>query len=140
MKKHIVVIDTNALISFVTDRNPEQQVKIAELFEKAANLRYLVLCPQNVLTEFVYVLERVYGVSKSLIKTMLISFIEMPGIEVVHEIDLKILFSLWPKKMSDYGDAIVASVCKARVGSAIVTFDRKFKTALKRHNIPVYSI
>ena len=140
MKNYVVVIDTNVLISFVTDRNPEQQVKTAKLFEKAANLRYLVLCPQNVLTEFVYVLERVYGVSRSLIKKMLTSFIEMPGIEVVHEIDLKILFSLWPDKISEYGDAIIASVCKARVGSAFVTFDRKLKAALKRHGITVHSI
>ena len=58
MKKHTIVIDTNALISFVTDRNKSRQDKIAELFENAAGLRMSILCPQNVLTEFVYVLEK----------------------------------------------------------------------------------
>ena len=52
MKKR--VIDTNALISFVTDRNPDQQEKAAAIFEDAARLKATILCPQNVLTEFVY--------------------------------------------------------------------------------------
>ena len=136
MKRHKVVIDTNALISFVTDRDLDQQNRIAELFEKVANLEILVLCPQNVLTEFVYVLENVYGLGQSVIKEMLTDFILMPGVEVVHELDLEILFAYWPEKIPDYGDAIVASVCKARKGSKVATFDRKFKSALKKLSIP----
>lgn len=62
MKK--VVIDTNALISFVTDRNPAQQENIAAVFEDAARLKVIILCPQNVLTEFVYVLEKIYRLPK----------------------------------------------------------------------------
>ena len=136
MKRHIVVIDTNALISFITDRNLDQQNRIAEVFEKAAALEIRVLCPQNVLTEFVYVLESVYGVAKPTIKEMLTDFILMPGVEIVHELDLKILFAYWPEKIPDYGDAIVASVCKATKGTQVATFDRKFKSALKKLSVP----
>lgn len=46
MKKYI--IDTNALISFVTDRNPEQQQKITPLFESAANMKARIICHQSV--------------------------------------------------------------------------------------------
>ncbi len=138
MKRGKVVIDTNALISFVTDRNIEQQNKIAELFEKAAGLEILILCPQNVLTEFVYVLENVYRVDKSVIKEMLTDFILMPGVEIVHELDLKILFSYWPKKIPDFGDAIVASISKTKKGAMVATFDRKFKSALKKLSIPSF--
>ena len=53
------VIDTNALISFVTDRNPEQQQKIAPLFESAAYMKAVIFCHQHVLTEFIYVLDRI---------------------------------------------------------------------------------
>ena len=63
MKK--TIIDTNALISFVTDRNPTQQKRIADVLEGAARLQWIVLCPQNVLTEFVYVLDKVYDVAFS---------------------------------------------------------------------------
>ena len=138
MKRHTIVIDTNSLISFVTERNKDQQDKIAKIFETAAALRMSILCPQNILTEFVYVLEKVYGVSKSQIMHMIDDFVSMPGIEIVHEVDVKTLFSLWPDKIPDYGDAIVACVCTARKSAMIATFDRKFSAALKRLGFPLY--
>ncbi|MCI5210277.1 MAG: type II toxin-antitoxin system VapC family toxin, partial [Candidatus Electrothrix sp. ATG2] len=54
MKK--ILIDTNCLMSFVTDRNPTQQEKAYTLFQKAARLEMLILCHQHVLSEFVFVL------------------------------------------------------------------------------------
>ena len=138
MKKQTIVIDTNALISFVTDRNKTQQGKIAGIFENAAGLRLSVLCPQNVITEFVYVLDRVYNVPQSVIKDMIDDFVTMPGIEIIHEVNLKTLFSYWPDKLQDYGDAIVASVCCARKGAIVATFDRKFSAALKKLGLSVW--
>ncbi|WDN88147.1 hypothetical protein BuS5_01115 [Desulfosarcina sp. BuS5] len=130
MKKYI--IDTNALISFVTDRNQEQQVKIDKLFNDAARLRIMVLCPQNVLTEFVYVMDTVYQIPKSEISKIVRDFIDMPGIEVVHDLNMKTLISYWPEVFKDYGDAIIATLCKNTKGSLIVTFDRKFRAKLKK--------
>ena len=37
------ILDTNALISFLTDRNLDQQVKIAKVFNDAAKLKKLGL-------------------------------------------------------------------------------------------------
>jgi predicted nucleic-acid-binding protein len=123
VKKYI--IDTNALISFVTDRNAAQQQKIAPLFESAANLKALVLCHQYVLTEFIHVMDRVYHVPTAEIGRMIADFVDMPGIEIIHEIDFNAVLSYWPDPLSDFGDALIASVGKVR-RSAIVTFDRKF--------------
>jgi len=79
------VIDTNALISFVTDRNLEQQQKIAPLFESAAHMKAVIFCHQHVLTEFIYVLDRIYQVPKDEIGRMIKDLIEMPGIEVIQK-------------------------------------------------------
>jgi len=128
VKKYI--IDTNALISFVTDRNPDQQQKIAPLFESAANLKALILCHQYVLTEFIYVMDRVYHVPKEEIRRIINDLVDMPGIEVIHEIDFTAVLSCWPDPIPDFGDAVIASVGKIRK-SAIVTFDRKFAKNLK---------
>jgi len=128
VKKYI--IDTNALISFVTDRNPDQQQKIAPLFESAANLKALILCHQYVLTEFIYVMDRVYHVPKEEIRRIINDLVDMPGIEVIHEIDFTAVLSCWPDPIPDFGDAVIASVSKIRK-SAIVTFDRKFAKNLK---------
>ena len=128
MKKYI--IDTNALIAFVTDRNPDQQQKIAPLFESAANLKVLILCHQYVLTEFIHVMDGVYHVPKDKIGRMIADLVDMPGIEVIHEIDFNAVLSYWPDPLPDFGDAVIASVGKVR-RSAIVTFDRKFTNNLK---------
>jgi predicted nucleic-acid-binding protein len=56
------VIDTNALISFVTDRNPKQQQVMMTVFEAASLLKGIIFCHTHVLTEFVYVMERIYQV------------------------------------------------------------------------------
>jgi len=133
------VIDTNALISFVTDRDPAQQEKIAALFDEAAKLKRIILCPQNALTEFVYVLDSVYGTSKKKIRLMIQDFLALPGVEIVNDIDFESVLKFWPKSLPDFGDAIVASVCQSHKGSVLATFDRKFIKALTKLNIPVAS-
>lgn len=127
-----LVLDTNALISFVTDRNPGQQAKIAALMVQVAQAEALLLCPQNVLTEFVYVMERVYRVEQERIALMLADFIDLPGVEVVDELDYRRLLALWPARISEYGDAVVAAVCQAHKGSSVVTFDQKLIASLRR--------
>jgi predicted nucleic-acid-binding protein len=129
------IIDTNALISFVTDRNPSQQKRIADVLEGAARLQWVVLCPQNVLTEFVYVLDKVYGVAKEDINAMILDFIAMPGVEIVHGIDVAALLRLWPEKIADFGDAIVVAVAKDTEASEVVTFDRGLRVVCKRLKI-----
>ncbi len=125
------VIDTNALISFVTDRNLEQQQKIAQLFEAAAHVKAVIYCHQHVLTEFIYVLDKIYHIPKDQIARMIKDLIEMPGIEVVQEVDFNAILSWWPESIPNFGDALVAAVGKARSGSVVVTFDQKFAARLK---------
>jgi len=133
-----VVIDTNALISFVTDRNPAQQVKVAELFEAASHLKLGILCHQNVLTEFVFVLDRVYSVPKETVNAMIDDFIALPGVEIVHTIDYKLLLSLWPAPFSDFGDAILAALCKSRKNTELATFDEKFAKIAAKSGLKTY--
>ena len=130
MKKYI--IDTNALISFVTVRNLAQQEVVAALFEAAARSKCVLICHQLVLTEFVFVMDKVYGTPKETINTLLRDFISLPGVEVQQATDFSALLSYWPSKITDFGDALIAVTAKSIKGSIIVTFDEKFKSALKK--------
>ena len=130
MKKYI--IDTNALISFVTDRNLAQQEIVAPLFEAASRLKCTLVCHQFVLTEFVFVMDKVYGTPKETINAMLRDLTAMPGVEVHQQTDFSVLLSFWPSKIADFGDALIAATGKAMKGATIVTFDLKFKSALKK--------
>ncbi len=124
------VIDTNALISFLTDRNPQQQAGVSEIFQEAASLKARILCPQNVLTEFIFVMDRVYEIPKSKIRELLHDFMAMPGVTVIHELDFPNVLSYWPESIPDFGDAVVASVCRSNQPSIIVTFDQKLTKKL----------
>lgn len=135
MKKYI--IDTNALISYVTDRSPDQQQKVARIFQEVVKMKGVILCPQYVLTEFIYVLDKVYGISKNDIQMMVRDFLAMPGIELVHEIDFDTVLKFWPEAISDFGDAILASLGSLYKGSVILTFDLKFIHSLKKLGVPV---
>jgi predicted nucleic-acid-binding protein len=130
VKKYI--IDTNVLISFVTDRNPAQQEIVAPLFESASRLKCTLICHQFVLTEFVFVMDKVYGTPKETINSMLRDLVSMPGGEVYQETDFSTLLSYWPAKIMDFGDALLAATAKKIKGAIVVTFDEKFKVALKK--------
>jgi len=130
VKKYI--IDTNALISFVTDRDPAQQAIVASFFESAYRLKCTLVCHQFVLTEFVFVMDKVYGTPKETINAMLRDFITMPGVELCQQTDFTVLLSFWPSKVADFGDTLIAATGKAIKNSIIITFDEKFKSAIKK--------
>jgi len=135
-----VVIDTNALISFVTDRNPEQQEIIAGIFEAASLSRLVILCHQQVLSEFVYVLEKVYRVPKEEIQGMMRDLNAMPGVEIVHELDMKTFLTLWPATFADFGDAVLAAYCKSRKDAALFSFDAGFIKAARNSGVKLHSL
>ncbi|MBF0558292.1 MAG: PIN domain-containing protein [Nitrospirae bacterium] len=131
------VIDTNALLSFVTDRNLSQQAVMAGVFEQVAALQAALLCPQNVIAEFVYVMETVYHQPKPSIKSIITDFIAMPGVAIVDKTNFEAIFSLWPEVFDDFGDAVVASCAQATKGASVITFDRRFMRKLASCRIAV---
>lgn len=136
MKQYL--IDTNALISFVTDRNLAQQEPVARLFEQAAQARVAVLCPQNVLVEFAYVMDKVYRQPKPLVRQMLTDFIALPGVTVVNDIDFAEVLALWPEPIADLGDALVAATARGAKKTVLVTFDKDFIRAVEKLKIAVW--
>ncbi len=135
MKK--IIIDTNCLISFVSNRNPAQQEKIATLFDNARRLKKLIVCHHHVLSEFVFVLTSVYSLKAVNVQKMLADLVTMPGISYTSDVDIQTLLSLWPESIPDYGDAVIAAYCKKTKGTKIATFDKKFNKALTRAGLPV---
>ncbi|MFO7599144.1 MAG: PIN domain-containing protein [Candidatus Desulfacyla sp.] len=93
----------------------------------------------NVLTEFVYVLEKIYRHPKPQIREMISDLIGLPGLRLTHEFDLESLLRLWPDQIPDFGDAIVAVVCKTEKVATVVTFDKKFVRSLHAAGLRTYT-
>jgi predicted nucleic acid-binding protein len=132
------VIDTNALISFVTDRNPKQQQIMKTILETTSLLKGVILCHTHVLTEFVYVMDKVYHIQKEEIKAMVKDFMILPGVDIIQNINFKTLFLYWPEIFPDFGDALVAALCKSHKGSVIVTFDQQMIRQVKTLGLSAY--
>jgi predicted nucleic acid-binding protein len=70
---------------------------------------------------------------------MVMDFMILPGVRVVQEINFKAVFDYWPKVIADFGDALVATLCKAHKGSVLLTFDQKLARQIKTAGLTPYS-
>jgi predicted nucleic-acid-binding protein len=123
MKRYL--IDTNCLVSFVTDRNVNQQKLLTRYFEGASNFKYELIVLSNVITEFVYVLDKIYGVHEKIISAILYDLAQTPGFIIKNYFNLNSILY-----------AIIAS-CAKEEKLSIITFDHSFVKQLKVCNISV---
>ena len=130
------VIDTNCLLSFVTDRNPQQNHCMAVILERASRLEEEIVLISNVISEFVYVQLSVYGQEDSLVASMVADLLNHPGVQYHHGFFPDSILSLWPGSVPDFGDAVIAAAAKT-LEVPVYTFDRVFHRRLARISIPV---
>lgn len=128
MKKYVV--DTNCLISYVTDRNPKQQEEMSDYFEDATDLKSQLVILSSVVLEFISVLSDVYNIEDVKTAELLYALYKTPGIMVESYCDLPAILSIWPNKVQDYGDAVLAAYARDNRVS-VITFDKVFQKQLE---------
>ena len=133
-----IVIDTNVVISFLTDRDLRQQEIAARLFEDAASARLEVVLHQVVITEVVYVLQNLYKQAPAVVASTIRDLMDMPGVIVADEMPWSRLFEIWPGKIETYADAALAAAAASGGHEYLATFDRGFRKHLKRLGIRPY--
>ncbi len=121
-----VLVDTNAFVSFITDRNAEQQMQTSALLERAARREVEILLHQAVIGEFAYVLLNSYRLDPQEVARLLRDLLLLPGADVVDEISWVRVLDLWPSQVPDFGDAILAAVALTMRVDAVATFDKRF--------------
>jgi predicted nucleic-acid-binding protein len=133
-----VVVDTNVLLSFLTDRDERQQGLAAELIEAAAGGEHMLLLHQLVLTEMVYVLLKLYDLDSDSVAIILRDLLEMPGVQPLDEIDWGVLLELWPQQVGDFADAGLAAVLSGGGYDSLATFDLSFSRAVKKQGLSLF--
>ena len=130
-----VLIDTNCLISYTTTRSKIQSERISEYIEDASDFKSEIIIISNVITEFVYTLQSIYKVDSKFINHMLSDLLKNPGIKHQHGYFISNVLSLWPNKIKDYGDAVLAAAA-FELKIPVLTFDKPFSKQLSLINIP----
>lgn len=127
-----VVIDTNVLISFLTDRNAEQQLLADNLFHLAERGELEIILHQAIIGEMVYVLSNLYQLPPREVADLVRSLLTTPGVRSVHEVEWKRVLDVWPETFPHLADAILASWARGGKSREIATFDRRFSRTLGR--------
>ena len=133
-----VGVDTNVVLSFVTDREARQQEIAAQLFEHAVSGACRIVVPQTVISEGVYVLGNVYGVDPERVRAILRDLTRLPGVATVDAIDWDRVWDLWPGRLTDFGDACLAAVGRAGDFDELATFDQAFAARARRVGVASY--
>lgn len=135
-----VVLDTNVLVSFLTDRNADQQTQAAALLEAAAKGEVELILHQMVISEMVYVLGNLYRVETVELARTVNDLLSSAGIKPVNDVVWARVLELWPRHMRDLADAVLATVAIQEGYNAIATFDQRFVRQLHRAGIPTPAV
>jgi predicted nucleic-acid-binding protein len=129
-----LLIDANALISFITDRIPRQTTIVADLIESASNLEMHITIIGSVINDLVFVLDGVYKCESRFIANIVRDLLKHPGIRFEHGCYPKRILQLWPDQIREYGDAILAAAA-VELALPVYTFDKRFYRDLRRSGI-----
>ena len=124
----VILIDTNGLISFITTRNLEQNSVMFELF---TNNNFRINVISNVISEFIYVMDKIYKTEQKVISQILKDLIKMPSVDFIEGYFPEMIFKLWPAKINDFGDSVITAASIINK-IPLYTFDKKLSLQLKR--------
>ncbi len=133
-----IVLDTNVVVSFLTDRDAEQQALAAALFESAAAGETELVLHQMVISELVYVLGNYYRVETPEVARLVDDLLSSSGLRPVDDVTWTRVLELWPDEFSDFADGVLAAVTLEGRFDAIATFDQKFTKQLRRKQLDSY--
>jgi predicted nucleic acid-binding protein len=133
-----IVIDTNVVISFLTNRNLHQQELAAKLFAGALARKHELVLHQIVVTEVVYVLRNLYRQTVKETSATIRELIELPGVMVLDKMPWAELFDLWPQVIDSYADASIVAVTRSGGYEYLATFDRTLCSRLKTLGVNPY--
>ena len=120
-----VVIDTNLLVRYLTDDDPQKAKVVDILLNRAGKGELRILIPSIVVAELVWVLESSYKMIADEIAKLVEAILNTPGIDVQDKRIIKAALSLYRTKEIDLIDAWIIEFAKDKGAKKIYTFNKK---------------
>lgn len=120
-----VVIDTNLLVRYLTEDDPQKAKAVDALLSRAEKGELKILIPSIVVAELVWVLESFYRMRSHRISELVEAILSTPGIEVTEKLIIASALQLYRIKNIDFIDAWIMEFARHRGIKTIYTFDTK---------------
>ena len=119
------VLDTNLLVRYLTEDDPEKADSVEILLDKASSGECRLIIPSVVMAELVWVLESFYKMKESQVADLLEALLHTPGLEVQENRLIRQTLEIYRRKQIDFIDAWVLAFARQRSIPRIYTYDKK---------------
>ncbi len=120
-----IVIDTNLLVRYLTDDEPQKAKAVDTLLNSAAKGELKILIPSIVIAELVWVLESFYKMIAEDITGLVEAILNTPGVDTQDKSVIKAALKLYRTRKIDLIDAWIIEFARAKGAKRIYTFDKK---------------
>lgn len=132
MKQYL--IDTNCILRYLLDDNPQQADKIEDFFMQAKENKIRITVSILVFVELIFALKKFYNYSKAEIIEKLTPLAEFTYLDIEKRELLLQAFSLYCQANISFVDTILCVEAKMG-GRQLLTFDRKLGELIKTKTI-----
>jgi len=132
-----VVVDTNALISTVLLRDEEQRAATERLLDHAGKGELLIVLPQFVVFQAIYVLRTFYKLPPLTIRVMLHEAMKLPAVTLTNDCPWPQFFEHWSDIRPEPVDAAILALAIEQ-GYTLATFDHKLSNRTKTFGVAPY--
>ena len=130
LQKDIIIVEANVILRYLLRDNEKFYKEAEALFNDAFLGKKKILIMHSVIAEVVYVLLKLYKVSKKKIAEVLTELMKIKGIKVQDKEILFRAFKIFDNKNLDFVDCIL---CAYSEKYQIVSFDKKLNKCIKEH-------
>jgi predicted nucleic-acid-binding protein len=121
----MIGLDTNILVRYLTQDDPVQSAKAAEIFERRLTAKNQGFVSLVAMVETVWVLDRAYGLTAQEIATAVERLLQVEVLAIENEQQVFTAMIAMKQGRGSFADALIAEL-GTRVGcTRTLTFDRK---------------
>ena len=127
LEKNMLLVDANVILRYLLRDSEELYAKAEEVFNEVLDGRAKILILESVVAEVVYVLQKVYNVSRKEISEVLEKLIEFRGVKVYNKEQVLKALEIFSTKNIDFVDCLL---CAYGQRNKVITFDKGLKKCL----------
>ena len=122
-------LDTNILIRFLVGDDRAQAEKVYDIFKKIEAEKKELFVPLPVVLELIWVLESVYGISRSEILASISDLLLMPILKFECPVVAQQFLQAAKGNRHDLADLLIGCRARQQGCESVLTFDRKASTS-----------